>query len=186
MYPGYNLMITKEDMAFIVNIGSKAPGDKKQLNAFVNRLLESLYSRSYLGTHSLTGGECAVLKKHKGKDADLLQKEGFPKSEITAIICNMKFFLIRIFRKCFKLFLYLVFVTACWKKWHKKALDEMDIRAAIRAKLSTEDRSYKSKMTPANSSEEAASASGDKRQGKKKNKSRNADGEFNETEDDNA
>lgn len=63
------LKISVDNLTTVVNAGH-IPGydgvdTKRVLPDFVNRLLESLYSKKYMATHSLTGNECPTLKKKK-------------------------------------------------------------------------------------------------------------------------
>ena len=52
-----------------------------------------------------------------------------------------------------------MFVTACWKKWYKKDLEETDIRNAITRKLSTCVRSHKKSMQGSSSAAVSVSPS---------------------------
>ena len=95
-------MIDKEDLSHAVLIGQKNKKNPSigQMNKFINKVLESVYSRAYLGTHTLSGKESWVTKKTTaasvavatatGKEIPPAKKPkpGLPDSDVTAILGN--------------------------------------------------------------------------------------------------
>lgn len=173
-YPN-GLKISLDNLSTVVNAGH-VPGydgvdTKRVLPDFVNRLLESVYSKTYMATHSLTGNECPALKKKKtakkktaghvsadGQSTiaqpstssaqpeeaakDPSVKDEYPPEDIAVIIH---------------------YVTTCWNQWYKRALDPYAIRKCITNKSSTCARWYKGHLdkqqaSPAASASKAASS----------------------------
>lgn len=69
-------MIDTEDLNLVVNFGKKS-SERKHLKLFVNKIMEGVYTRSFMGTHCLTGSRTG---KHP--------KEALPDADINAITCN--------------------------------------------------------------------------------------------------
>ncbi|KAI9553726.1 hypothetical protein GHT06_021662 [Daphnia sinensis] len=118
---GHSLRINASDLKFAITIGRLSNGN---LNAMVNKILESVYTRIYMSEHSLSGLPPRVSKAQKEiysrlKTPPKPTKPGLPEEDVTAIT---------------------LFMIKAWESYHGQKIKEKEVRDAIRTKLSTETR----------------------------------------------
>lgn len=111
----------------------------------VNRLLEAIYSKSFLGSRSLSGG-CPKKSKKNEASTNEHRRPGLPKEDLKDIIGNKRLkcepyvsFIINIVH------MLTVFVRKTWENIYGDVLPKIKcpIRLAIKSKLNTERRALK-------------------------------------------
>ena len=110
------------------------------MRSMINKIMESIYTRQYMATHSYTGRASPANKRER-----IPAKPAMPTEELKAIRCKHLIFLTNSMSLDELIIFYqiLVFVTSYWARKHKITLSPKLISLAIQDKLSTEHREWK-------------------------------------------
>jgi hypothetical protein len=97
---GHALKIDKTDLKFAITIGRLS---KTNLNAMVNKILESVYTRTFMSQHSLSGKAPRISKAQMNLNVQMntpprSTKPGLPKDDVSAITRNYFFRCIYVLR----------------------------------------------------------------------------------------
>ena len=154
MFKNHEVFIEKRNLKSAIDLG-KISSTSKSLRNMINRLLESLFSREHMATHTVSGRKAPVPSKKIGETKSMLSSDA-----TKCLVGKLILIQLNTHTMYFHYSFNLEFSIWFWSKHHKVTIGEDSVREAIRRKLTTEHREfYRRKHEENDSSEDVAERS---------------------------